>query len=174
MYEEFRVVKLENIWICILSTFPFNARICNICNLWSFRVYLSLWLILLDLLLKDIHKFSLVLKSEAKKINLFPSPHIVISNDLRRSQFSFVLVQFSCSVVSDSLWPHGLQQARPPCPSPTPGACSNPCPLSWWAIQPPHPLLSPSPPAFNLSQHQGLFKWVSSSHQVAKVLQFQL
>ena len=37
------------------------------------------------------------------------------------------------------------------------------------AIQPSHPLLSPSPPTFNLSQHQGLFKWVSSSHQVAKV-----
>ena len=42
------------------------------------------------------------------------------------------------------------------------------------AIQPSHPLLSPSPPAFNLSQHQGLFQWVSSLHQVAKVLEFQL
>ena len=42
------------------------------------------------------------------------------------------------------------------------------------AIQPSHPLLSPSPPTFNLSQHQGLFKWVSSSHQVARVLEFQL
>ena len=42
------------------------------------------------------------------------------------------------------------------------------------AIQPSHPLSSPSPPAINLSQHQGLFKWVSSSHQVAKVLEFQL
>ena len=42
------------------------------------------------------------------------------------------------------------------------------------AIQPFHPLSSPSPPAFNLSQHQGLFKWVSSLHQVAKVLEFQL
>ena len=42
------------------------------------------------------------------------------------------------------------------------------------AIQPSHPLLSPSPPTFNLSQHQGLFKSVSSSHQVAKVLEFQL
>ena len=42
------------------------------------------------------------------------------------------------------------------------------------AIQMSHPLLSPSPPTFNLSQHQGLFKWVSSSHQVAKVLEFQL
>ena len=42
------------------------------------------------------------------------------------------------------------------------------------AIQPSHPLSSPSPPAFNLSQHPGLFKWVSSSHEVAKVLEFQL
>ena len=42
------------------------------------------------------------------------------------------------------------------------------------AIQPSHPLSSPSLPAFNLSQHQGLFKWISSSHQVAKVLEFQL
>ena len=41
-------------------------------------------------------------------------------------------------------------------------------------IQPSHPLLSPSPPALNLSQNQGLFKWVSSSHQVDKVLEFQL
>ena len=42
------------------------------------------------------------------------------------------------------------------------------------AIQPSHPLLSPSPPAFNLSQHQSLFQWVSSSHQVAKLLEFQV
>ena len=42
------------------------------------------------------------------------------------------------------------------------------------AIQPSHPLSSPSPPALNLSQHQVLFQWVSSSHQVAKVLEFQL
>ena len=42
------------------------------------------------------------------------------------------------------------------------------------AIQPSHPLLSPSPLAFNLSQHQGLSKWVSCPHQVAKVLEFQL
>ena len=40
-------------------------------------------------------------------------------------------------------------------------------------IQPSHPVLSPFPPAFNFSQHQGLFKWVSSSHQVAKVLELQ-
>ena len=41
-------------------------------------------------------------------------------------------VQLSFSVLSDSLWPHGLQYARPPCPSPSPGACSNSCPLSQW------------------------------------------
>ena len=39
---------------------------------------------------------------------------------------------FSCSVVSNSLWPHSLQHTRPPCPSPSPGACSNSCPLSQW------------------------------------------
>ena len=43
-----------------------------------------------------------------------------------------VSVQFSCSVVSDSLWPHGLQHSRPPCPSPTPRIYSNSCPLSRW------------------------------------------
>ena len=47
-------------------------------------------------------------------------------------------VQFSCSVKSDSLWPHGLQHAMPPCPSPTPGVYSNLCPLSQWC----HPTIS--------------------------------
>ena len=131
---------------------------------------------------------------------------------------------------------HGLQHTRLPCPSLSPGVCSNSCPLSWWchptisssvapfsscpqsfpasksfplravvqsvspvsdpmdcskpgfpvfhyllefaqihahwvgdAIQPSHPLSSPSLPAFNLSQHQGLFQWIGSSHQVVKV-----
>ena len=49
-------------------------------------------------------------------------------------------VHFSSSVVSDSLWPHGLQHARPPCPSPTPRVYSNPCPLSQWC----HPTISSS------------------------------
>ena len=52
----------------------------------------------------------------------------------------FSSVQFSCSVMSDSLWPHGLQHARLPCPSPAPGACSNSCPLNWWC----HPTISSS------------------------------
>ena len=134
--------------------------------------------------------------------------------------------QFSRSVISDSLQPHGLQHARPPCLSITNSQSLLKCrfPATLWmtawfssvqfssvtqscptlrdpmscsmpglpvhhqlpesiqthvhrvsdAIQPSHPLLSPSPPALNLSQNQGLFKWVSSSHQVAKVLEFQL
>ena len=56
------------------------------------------------------------------------------------SSVPFRSVQCSCSVVSDSLWPHGLQHARPPCPSPTPGACSNSCPLNQWC----HPTISSS------------------------------
>ena len=83
-------------------------------------------------------------------------------------------VQFSHSVMSNSLQSHRLQNTRLPCPSPTPEACSNSCPSVGDAIQPSHPLLSPSPPAFNLSQHQGLFQWVSSSYQVDKVLEFQI
>ena len=87
-------------------------------------------------------------------------------------------VQCSRSVVSDSLQPHGLQHPGLPCPSPSPRAYSNSCAFESChvssAIQPSHPLSSPSPPTFNLSQHLGLFKWVSSSHQVSKVLEFQL
>ena len=49
-------------------------------------------------------------------------------------------VQFSLSVMSDSLWPSGLEHSRLPCPSPTPGVCSNSCPLSWWC----HPTISSS------------------------------
>ena len=52
-----------------------------------------------------------------------------------------VSVQFSHSVVSDSLWPHGLQHARPACPSPTPRACSNSCPLSRWCLPSNHLIL---------------------------------
>ena len=48
--------------------------------------------------------------------------------------------QFSHSFMSNSLWPHELQHARPPCPSPTPGVYPNSCPLSWWC----HPTISSS------------------------------
>ena len=83
-------------------------------------------------------------------------------------------VQFSCSAMSNSMWPHGLQHARLPCLSPTPGVYSNSCPLSWWC----HPAISSSVVLFSSHLQSfpaaGLFIWVSSLHQVAKVLEFKL
>ena len=82
-------------------------------------------------------------------------------------------VQFRHSVV-DSLWPHGLQHVKLTCPSQLPEATQTHVHQVSDAIQTSHPVSSPSPPVFNLSQHQGLFQWVSSSHQVAKGFEFQL
>ena len=91
-------------------------------------------------------------------------------------KYLFMLKNFCCcllfsrSVASNSLWPHGLQHARLPCPSLSPGACSNSFTLSWWC----HPTILSSVNPFSswpLSQHQGLFHWVGFSHQVAKVLE---
>ena len=76
--------------------------------------------------------------------------------------------------MSNSLWPHELQHARPPCPSPTPGVHSNSHPSSRWC----HPAISPSVIPFSSCsqspQHQSLFQWVNSSHEGAKVLEIQL
>ena len=92
----------------------------------------------------------------------------------REGKPQWLLLLFGWLVMSNSLWPHGLQHTRLPCLSPTPRASST---HVYWvsdAIQPSHPLSSPSLPAFNHSQHQGLFQWVSSLHEVAKVLELQL
>ena len=83
--------------------------------------------------------------------------------------FQFSSVQFSHSVVSNSLWPHESQHARPPCPSPIPRVHSNSCPLSWWC----HPAISssivpffsspqslPASGSFSMSQ---LFTWGGQS-----------
>ena len=78
-------------------------------------------------------------------------------------------VQFSHSDMSDSLWPH----ARLPCPEPTPEHAQTHVHKFGDAIQTSHSLSSPSSPAFNLSQHQGLFKCVNSSLQVAEILELQ-
>ena len=92
--------------------------------------------------------------------------------------FNFVLliwfsVQFSCSVVSNSLWPHELQHSRPPCPSPLPRVHPNPCPLSRWC----HPAISPSVipfsscsqsfPASGSFQMCQLFTWGGQSFGVS-------
>ena len=67
-------------------------------------------------------------------------------------------IQFSRPVMSDSLRPHEPQHARPPCPPPTPRVYSTHVHQVGDAIQPSHPLSSPSSPAPNPSQHQGLFQ----------------
>ena len=83
-------------------------------------------------------------------------------------------VQFSCSVVSYCLRPRGSQHSRPPCLSPTPRVHSDSRLWSPWC----HPAISSSVIPFSScphpSQHQSLFQWVNSSHEVAKVLEFQL
>ena len=118
---------------------------------------------------EELKSFLMTVKEEVKKLawnstfRKLRSWHLVPS------------VQFSSVAQScPALQSHEPQHARPPCSSPTPRVHPNPCPLSRWC----HPTISssvgPSPPALKLSQHQGLFKWVSSSHQVARVLEFQL
>ena len=67
-------------------------------------------------------------------LSIFPRIRI-FSNELALDISS---VQFHCWVMSNSLWPHGLQHARPPCPSPTPRVYSDSCPLSQWC----HPIIS--------------------------------
>ena len=89
------------------------------------------------------------------------------------TSFELSWVQFSHSIMSDSLWSHGLQHSRPPyhqLPEFTQAY------VHWVgdAIQPSHLLSSPSPPTFNLSQRQGLLPQVSFLYPVAKVLEFQL
>ena len=85
----------------------------------------------------------------------------------------FLLLSFSHLVKFNSLRPMYCH-ARPLCPSPSPKVCPSSCPLHrWW-----HPEISSSDTLFssalNLSQHQGLFQWVSCSHQMTKILEFQL
>ena len=80
--------------------------------------------------------------------------------------------QFSCSVVSNSLQPYGLSTPGFPVHHQLPKPTQTHVHQVSDAIPPSHPPSSPSPPSFNLSQHQGLFQWASSSHQVAKYCSF--
>ena len=94
--------------------------------------------------------------------NGYPLQYSCLENSTERgASVQFSSVQFSHSVVSNSLWPHGLQHARPPCPLPTPRVYPNSCPLSWWC----HPAISssvvpfssclqsfPEPGSFSMSQ----------------------
>ena len=100
---------------------------------------------------------------------------LVSSTPVIISLFIHICCCCCCSVAqSDSLLPHGLQHTRPLCPSPSPEICPSSCPLHWWchaAILSSDTLFFFCPQSF---QHQGLFQWVSCSHQMTKILEFQL
>ena len=76
--------------------------------------------------------------------------------------------------MSNSLQPHESQHARPPCPSPTPGVYPNSCPSSRWC----YPIISSSVVPFSSCPQSlpasGFFQWINSSHEVAKLMEFQL
>ena len=109
-----------------------------------------------------------MLERQPQREELWAHSQKVLSCKKRRE------AQFSHSVMSNSLWPHGLEHTRLPCPSPTPRACSNSCPLSQWY----HSTISSSVIPFSSCLQSfpawGLFKWFSSSCQVAEVLELQL
>ena len=105
-----------------------------------------------------------------------PCPHglCILAGDKGKYMINTVNNCCSCLVTKScpTLQPHGLQHARPPCPSPTPRVYSNSCPLSQGCP----PTIPSSVTPFSclwISEHQGLFQWVSSSFQVAKVLELQ-
>ena len=93
-----------------------------------------------------------------------------LASTISLNPYQFSSVQFSCSVMSDSLQPNGPQHASPPCPSPSPRVYSNSCPLSWCCL----PTISSSVVPF--SSHLQSFPASGSFQmsQVAKVLEFQL
>ena len=115
----------------------------------------------------DKHRYVTKLDHHMGKISKYMNQILPQRRDLKSS-----VSQFSHSVLSEYLWPHWLQNIRLPCPSPTPGAYSNSCPSSQWGHSTSSSSVVPVS-SCNLSQ-QGLFQWISFSHEVAKVLEFQL
>ena len=103
----------------------------------------------------------------------FPSSHFPLG-EWSWSLIVYFSVQFSHSVVSDSLRPHVYSTPGLPVHHQLPEFTQTDVHQVGDALQPSHPLLSPSPPAPNPSQHQSLFQWVNALHEVAKVLEFQL
>jgi len=106
--------------------------------------------------------------------SLFLHPPLPAQVHSNYSHWKTDSVQFSHSAVSDSFNPMDCITPGFPVPHQHPEFSQTHVHWVGDAIQPSHPLSSPPPPAFNLSQHQGLFQWVNSTHQVAKVLEFQL
>jgi len=95
--------------------------------------------------------------------SVMPSDHLILCHPLLL--VPSILLSISHSVMSDSLRPHEPQHTRPPVHHQLLKFTQTPVHWVGDAIQPSYHLSSPSPPGLNLSQHQGLFQWVSSSHQ---------
>ena len=183
----------------ILFFFPFHFTSWR-----SISYELWKWIIRMDILLKTAGNYKRLLGRSRQMLHFIPKIFAVLCNKWltwRRDDlswinkhiltektvfvfsrtgeaiiihFQFSSVQFSYSVMSDCMRPHDRSTPGLSVHHQLPESTQTQVHPVGDAIQPSHPLLSPSPPARNLSQHQGLFQWVSSSHEVAKVLEFQL
>ena len=154
-------------------------------NWWSVNAPPSPYPVLNLSLLFSLHHFNFLLI-------IFRKPLLCIRNydnkpDLKTSSYKFLWttskwscrlqfnsVQFSCSVMSDCLRPVNCSTPGLPVHHQLPEFAQTHVHQVSDAIQPSHPLLSPSPPVPSPSQHQSLFQLVNSSHEVVKVLEFQL
>ena len=125
-----------------------------------------------------MQKATLILIIRSQNIYFYLELKCYSIKPIQFSSVQFSSVQFSHWVMSDSLQPHELQQARPPCPSPTPGVYSDSCPSSWWC----HPAISfsvvpfsscpqslPASGSFPISQ---LFAWGGQSIGVSTLASF--
>ena len=152
---------------------------CEVTSQWCFKYLILLWLMVrlnISLLI-----LLLVSQDSSHGTHAYPLPFFSIflfvtcTNSIKFKQYP-TSVQFSSVTQSClTLW-NPMNHSTPGLPVHHQLLEFNQTRVHWVgdAIQPSHPLSSPSPPAPNLSQHQGLLQWVSSSHEVAKVLEFQL
>ena len=123
-----------------------------------------------------VGQWSVIWLADTRKENWldFPGAPVVKSSRFHCRGYGFSpSVQFSCSVMSPLCNPMDCSTPGLPVHHQFPEFTQTHAHWVDDAIQPSHPVASPSP-AFSFSQHQGLFKWVSSSHQMAKILEFQL
>ena len=128
-------------------------------------------------------KRSLRLLVEKLKEQNTMHPHARLTSCMERGEGRYVIVQAHkclccccCSAAKSclTLWPMNFSTSGLPVPHHLPEFAQVHVHWNGDATQPSHPLLPSSPFAFNLSQHQGLFQWVGSSHQVVRVLELQL